>query len=211
LAYPTGKETDYPLVFNGQKRYYRWISPSVEAGAHVPLGERNQLAAWQVAPLTDLIRHLVGIRHQECRDDMSRLETLLALLAMEPGHFHLLLVEIRDMLSAFCRELRAHLAREEQDLFPVLLAAEQGMPLGIGHEDLELLRSLLEEEHGHEVGLLDDINVFTAAVATELPADSPLVRLRTSLAGLSVRFQEHITLENEVLFPRMGPRNAVPE
>lgn len=173
----------------------------------MPLGEQDQLAAWQVAPLTDLIRHLVGTRHQECRDDMGRLETLLALLAMEPGHFHLLLVEIRDMLSAFCRELRAHLAREEQDLFPVILAAEQGMPLGIGKEDVELLRSLLEEEHGHEVGLLDDINVFTAAVTTDLPADSPLVRLRASLAGLSVRFQEHIKLENQVLFPRMGQKD----
>ncbi len=177
----------------------------------MPLGEQDQLAAWQVAPLTDLIRHLVGTRHQECRDDMSQLETLLALLAMEPGPFHLSLVEIRDLLSPFCREMRAHLAREEQDLFPVLLAAEQGMTLGIGKEEVELLRSLLEEEHGREVGLLDDINVFTAALATDLPADSPLVRLRTSLAGLSVRFQEHIKLENQVLFPRMGQKRAITE
>ena len=171
------------------------------------LGEQEQLAAWQVAPLADLIRHLVGTCHQECRDDMSQLETLLALLAMEPGPFHLSLVEIRDLLSPFCSELRAHLAREEQDLFPVLLAAEHGMTPGI--EEVGLLRSLLEEEHGREVGLLDDINVFTEALATDLPADSPMVRLRASLAGLSARFQGHIKLENKVLFPRMGQKSAV--
>jgi regulator of cell morphogenesis and NO signaling len=177
----------------------------------VPLGEQDQLAEWQVAPITDLVRHLVGTRHQECRDDMSQLETLLALLAMEPGPFHLALVEIRNLLSPFCMELRAHLAREEQDLFPVLLATEQGLTPGIGKEELGLLRSLLEEEHGHEVGLLDDLNVFTAALATDLPADSPLVRLRASLAGLSARFKEHIRLENKVLFPRMGQKPEVPE
>ena len=168
------------------------------------LGEKDQLAVWQVAPLTDLIRHLVGVRHQECRDDMAQLETLLALNALEAGSFHLAMVELRDLVTPFCRELRAHLAREEQDLFPVLMAGEQGMTPGVGKEEMGLMRSLLEEEHVRELGLLDDIKVFTSALASGLPADSPLARLHASMARLSARFQEHVRLENQVLFPRMG-------
>jgi len=163
----------------------------------------EQLTAWQVAPLGDLIRHLVGSRHQECRDDMSDLETLLALSAMEPGPAHVNLTKIRDLLAHFCTELRAHLAREEGDLFPVLLAMEQGVAPGIGKEQLGLMRSLLEEEHVREAGLLRDILAFTAALPADQPADSPQGRLHGSLAGFSARFQDHLMLENQVLFPRM--------
>lgn len=168
------------------------------------LGEQEQLAAWQIAPLADLIRHLVGTRHQDCRDDMSGLETLLALAAMEPGPSHLAFVELRDLVSPFLAELRAHLAREERDLFPVLLAMEQGLTAGIGKEEIGLMRSLLEEEHCREVELLSDLQVFTEALAIEQPACSPLARLHASLTRFSARFQEHIKLENQVLFPRMG-------
>ena len=175
----------------------------------MPLGAQEPPAAWEVAPLTDLIRHLVGTRHKECREDMSGLETLLALIAMEPGTSLLALVELRDLISHFCTELRAHLAREERDLFPVLLAVELGMTPGIGKEDLGLMRSLLEQEHVHEAGLLGDISVLTAALATGQSTDTPLARLLASLAGLSARFQEHIQLEDRVLFPRMGQARAV--
>lgn len=168
------------------------------------LREQEPLTVWQIAPLTDLIRHLVGTRHQECRDDMSALETLLALVAMEPGPSHLALVEIRDLVGHFCTELRAHLAREERDLFPVLLAMEQDLPSESGKASLELMRSLLEEDHGQEAGLLRDIRIFAAALATDQPADSPMTRLHSLLAGLSERLQEHIQLESQALFPRIG-------
>jgi iron-sulfur cluster repair protein YtfE (RIC family) len=175
----------------------------------VPLTEHEQPTSWQAAPLTDLIHHLVGTRHQECRDDMSELETFLALNAMEPGPAHLDLVEIRDLMAHFCTELRAHLAREERDLFPVLLAMEQGMTPGIGKQHLGLMKSLLEEEHGHEAKLLQDIRIFTATLATGQPAESALARLQDLLAGLSARFEAHIQLESQALFPRMGQTDAV--
>lgn len=175
------------------------------------LREHEQATGWQAASLTDLLQHLVGTRHQECRDDMSRVETFLALIAMEPGPAHLDLVEIRELMALFCTELRAHLAREERDLFPVILAMEQGISPGIGKEHLGLMRSLLEEEHAHETALLRDVLVFAAALAINQPADSPLARLHDSLGGLSTRFEEHIRLESEVLFPRMGRARAVPE
>ena len=170
----------------------------------MPFEGQEQRTAWQVAPLADLIRHLVGSRHQECRVDMSGLETLLALSAMEPGPAHLALVEIRNLINLFCAELRAHLAREEADLFPVLLAMELGFASGTGNEHLGLMRSLLEEEHVRELGLLRDIQAFTEALATDQPADSPQGRLHEALTGFSTRFQDHLRLENQVLFPRMG-------
>jgi iron-sulfur cluster repair protein YtfE (RIC family) len=169
----------------------------------MPLEQHEHLAAWQVAPLGDLVRHLVGTHHQQCRDDMASLETLIALFAMEPGPVQLALLEIRDLLAHFCTGLRAHLAREECDLFPVLLAMEQGVTPGIGKEQLGLMRSLLEEEHVREVGLLRDLRVFTALLPTGQPADHPLARLRAALDGLAGRFQDHVQLENQVLFTRM--------
>jgi regulator of cell morphogenesis and NO signaling len=167
------------------------------------LEEKENLTAWQVAPLSALILHIVGTCHRECREDMAGLETLLALLAMEPGPGHLSLVEIRDLFAQFCAELRDHLAREERDLFPVLLAMERGMAPGAGKIQIRVLGSLLEEDHGREAGLLRDLRVFAEALAADLPADRPQARIHASMAALSVRFEEHVRLENEVLFPRM--------
>ncbi len=167
------------------------------------LEEKEKLTAWQVAPLGTLIHHIVGTCHQECREDMAGLETLLALLAMEPGPSRLSLVEIRDLFAQFCAELRAHMAREERDLFPVLLAMEQGVAPGPGKAQLEVLGSLLEAEHHKEAGLLRDLRIFAAALAKDSPAESPKARVHTSLVALSVRLEDHVGLENRVLFPRM--------
>jgi len=169
----------------------------------MPLGMNEELTTWLVTPLTDLIRHIVGTRHQECRVDMARLESLLALLAMEPGPSHLSLAEIRDLAAQFCVELRTHLAREERDLFPVLLALEQGMAPGIGKAQLGLLRSLLVEDHVKETRLLSDILIFARALATDLPPDSPQGRIHAAVVALAARFEGHVGLENQVLFPRM--------
>ena len=169
----------------------------------MPLEKQEQLTAWQVAPLGDLIRHLVGSRHQECRDDLGGLETMLALITMEPGPSHLALVKISHLMSQLCTELRAHLVREERDLFPVLLAMEQGGTPRIEQEHLGLMKSLLEEEHGHEGGLLRDIQVLTAALATDQPTNSPQARLQTALSEFSARLQEHMELEEQALFPRI--------
>jgi regulator of cell morphogenesis and NO signaling len=167
------------------------------------LDQKDELATWQSAPLTDLIRHLVSSRHQESREDMAGLETLLALLAMEPGPGHLALGQIRDLVARFCTEFRAHLAREEQDLFPVLLAMEQGQAPDPGNADLGLMGALLEEDHCKEAMLLQDIQVLAEALAGDPHADSAQARIHASVTALFERFVAHVRLENQILFPRM--------
>ena len=41
------------------------------------MNEKEERAAWMVAPLPDLVRHLVGNCHTECRVDMGILESML--------------------------------------------------------------------------------------------------------------------------------------
>lgn len=167
------------------------------------LETKEDLTAWQAATLADLVRHIVGTRHRECREDMAEVETLLSLLAMEPGEKHLSLVEIQNLVGHFCADLRGHLAREERDLFPVLLALEQNPAPGVDPSQLGLLGSLLAEDHVKEAGLLHDIRFLADALATDLPADSPQARLHAAVGNLAEHFEGHVQLEDKALFPRL--------
>lgn len=166
------------------------------------LDEKQEREAWKVAPIADLVRHLVGTCHRECRADMAELETLAELIALEEGPRNPTMVEVRDMISRFCTTMRAHLALEERNLFPYILAMDAGeVPEG-RKEHLESLKALLEGEHESEAGLLRSIRgLASALVATSSPG-GPEGRLHDSVKALAGRLQKHLYLENQVLFPR---------
>lgn len=166
------------------------------------LDEKQEREAWKVMPVADLVRHLVGTCHLECRADMADLETLAELIAMEDGHRNPTLVEIRDMISRFCTTMRAHLALEERNLFPYILAMDAGKVPEGRKEHLDSVRTLLEGEHEAEAGLLRSIRGLASALAATSTPGGPEIRLHESIKHLSGRLQKHLYLENQVLFPR---------
>ena len=164
-------------------------------------GDKEELAAWQIAPLADLVRHLVGKCHLECREDMARLETLVELTVLGEAKPQRPFLEIRELIEKFCREMRAHLTLEEHQLFPRLLGLEPGEDLS-GFQDLEALRKLLEGDHEAEASLLRSIRSLTGSLATPEEPDSQMGRIHACITILSQRLQKHLYLENQILFPR---------
>jgi regulator of cell morphogenesis and NO signaling len=168
----------------------------------VHLDEKQEREAWKVMPVADLVRHLVGTCHLECRSDMAALETLSELIALEEGRRNPTLVEIRDMITRFCTTMRAHLALEERNLFPYILAVDAGEAPQGRKEQLESVKTLLEGEHEAEAGLLRSIRGLASALAATSSPGGPETRLHGAIKALSGRLQKHLYLENQVLFPR---------
>ncbi|BDU78551.1 hemerythrin domain-containing protein [Mesoterricola sediminis] len=165
-------------------------------------GEKEEREAWKAAPLSDLVRHIVGSCHQECRVDMARLETLVELISLEeqapsPG-----LLEIRALIGKFCAGMRAHLALEERTLFPYILAREAGVEPGLTPEALASLKKVLEGDHEAEAGLLRSIRDLTLGFAGETDPASAEGRIHAAMKVLSQRLQKHMYLETHFLFPR---------
>ena len=168
----------------------------------MPQADKEQREAWKQAPLPDLVRHLVGTCHLECREDMARLETLVELVAMEEGYRRQDLLAIRDKVAQFANAMRAHLAMEERSLFPFILGLQDGRIPASRQESLEVLRAHLEKDHEAEAGLLRGSRVLTSTMAEEEEPSSSRSQIHAAMKVLSERLQMHLYLENQVLFPR---------
>ena len=164
--------------------------------------DKAEREAWQAAPLSVLVHHLVAVCHEECRVDMARLETLVELEALEGGSLNLDFLEVRDMISRFCTVMRTHLALEERNLFPYVIGLGDGAITPAQKEALGDMRQLLEADHEAEAGMLRTIRGLTAAMATSPDPASPESRIHEALMNLSGHLQKHFYLENQVLFPR---------
>ncbi len=166
-------------------------------------GTKEERQALMVAPLPDLVRFIVGSCHQECRTDMARLETLAELHAMEEGRRNPAFIEIRDLVSRFCVDMRSHLAMEERNLFPAIMAVEGAELPAARKEALASVRTLLEGDHEAEASLLRGIRSLAANLAADQDPESPEASLHEAIKTLSEHLQQHLYLENQVLFPRM--------
>ena len=172
-------------------------------GGLVGQSDKEAFAAWKVAPMGDLIRHLVGTCHLECRLDMARLETLMELVALENGRRTRSFLEARELVGTFCRDMRTHLSLEERNLFPHLLGMDQGGLRPEARDSLVPVRKLLEGDHETEATLLRSIRNLTGILAAEEDPASALGRIHEAIKVLSERLQRHFYLESQILFPRM--------
>ncbi len=159
----------------------------------------HEVDAWKTAPLADLIIHIVDRYHAEARITMARMENLVAEAVLLEGAEHPGLLTIRDEVSRFCRDFRAHMAMEESCLFPSLLNPGSGAPA----ELMPPLVKLLVDEHHAETGLFLRLRTLNEA---HLPADGVRnlrARLNHCFKVMEKSLQGHIFLETQVLFRRV--------
>ncbi len=142
-------------------------------------------AVWFGVPTAELIRHLLDTHHVFTRTEIKRLRPLVA---SQPQ-----LAELSKLFEALANELEPHLEKEEQILFPMMQQrVDVCGPIAVMEEEHEQVRDLLRELRG--------------ATSNYTPPEdaSPSLRvLYSGLAALEADLQEHIHLENDVLFVRV--------
>jgi len=141
------------------------------------------ITRWDAAPLGELIDHIVATYHRPLPCELDQVQALARRAlgrSLDDG-----LEELRDLLLE-------HTRREEELVFPWLRTPRQG---GAG-----LLVNLLEHEHGDTVRRVRELR---RRVDDPSSSGRPAVRaLSTRLRRLEAALDEHIGLENHVLFPR---------
>jgi regulator of cell morphogenesis and NO signaling len=138
-----------------------------------------------------LIQHIVRIHHQSIRQELPRLAVMAGMVADKYGER----VPELKLIAAAVEELRAemaeHICKEEQVLFPYIAQVEETPLLAFRPQDHERARLVLE-------GLRTLSRAFRAPVW----ACSTFVAFYEGLRIFADTFDEHIRLENDVLFPR---------
>ncbi|MBZ4421965.1 DUF542 domain-containing protein [Myxococcus sp. RHSTA-1-4] len=152
-------------------------------------------AQWQEAPLAALITHLVEDYHRPLEEDLKRLDALAVRVlevhgSKEPERLGRLLATLRILEEL----LGAHLAKEEQVLFPWILSGRAPAP--VAPIQVMLL------EHAHVEQCLARLRTLTNDYVAPAGACRTWRELWERLARLERELDEHTWLEDEVLFPR---------
>jgi len=150
---------------------------------------------WDDEPLADLIEHIVHDFHEPLREELPRLAGMAKkVYAVHREKDPERLGEILEKIQGLRTELEAHMMKEEQVLFPMILAGRG--PMAIGPV------SVMEAEHAHAGDMLSRLRQLTDQYLPPEDACNTWRALWAGLEDLEHQLHVHIHLENNILFPR---------
>lgn len=162
---------------------------------------------WQNQLLADLIAHITSNHHAFVRAESPRLEALAAKVVGVHGKNHPELLQVQAIFSALAEELRVHLMKEEQILFPYVLIMEESTlagepaPPAMFGTVMNPVRMMMQEHDG--VGeALRSLRSVTSDYKVPEDACISYRTLYDALLGFESDLHQHIHLENNILFAR---------
>lgn len=158
------------------------------------LAEEPAEKDWRAAPLAEIIDHIIVRFHDRHREQLP--ELILQATKVERVHADKPNVPkgLAKYLTMLHQELSSHMMKEEQILFPMI---KQGMGTQAGGPI-----SVMESEHDDAGELLDVIKHTTNNVTPPPEACTTWKAMYNGINELIEDLMNHISLENNVLFPR---------
>lgn len=161
----------------------------------------------QQATASDLIAYILDKHHVYTKDEMARLEPLADKVVGAHGANHSELLAIRDLLRQLFADLRQHMFKEEQILFPFIIALDKARqqnrpapfaPFGTVDNPVRMMLA----EHDTAGDILREMRKLSADY--KVPADA-CISYKTfyeALGAFEQDLHQHIHLENNLLFPK---------
>lgn len=167
----------------------------------------NITSAWDNVPLSSLIDHIVQTHHAFCRREVLRLTVLLREVLNKHARSHPELVRIQTLFSRMSSDLSMHLLKEEQTLFPYITRVEDTVTRGIpvswppfGTVQNPIRMMILEHNQtGEEI---EQIRKLSSEYTPPGDACGRYATLWSGLEAFDRNMQEHVQLEDNLLFPR---------
>jgi regulator of cell morphogenesis and NO signaling len=159
--------------------------------------------AWEVRPLDEVVDFIVDTHHAFTRAAIARITPLLAKVAREHGARHAELARVGRAFSALAAEMEPHMLREERVLFPYIRSmALPGQPATAPFGTVRNPVRMMMAEHDRAADQLAEIHDATGGFLAPASACTSYRALYAALAELSLDLLKHVSLENNVLFPR---------
>lgn len=162
---------------------------------------------WSSELLSDLIDHIVDRHHAYTREELDRLEPLLAKVCSVHGQRHPELLTIRRLFGGLSQELTMHMMKEEQVLFPYITRMEEAVlerrpvvPPMFGTVQNPV--QMMIHEHDDAGQALHEMRGLSAGYTVPQDACVSFQTLYRVLDEFERDLHQHIHLENNILFPR---------
>jgi len=155
---------------------------------------------WQIAPLSDLIAHIMSHHHAYLKAALPRIADLFTKVVRAHSEREPVLLEVSEIFGILKEELDAHLMKEEMILFPTIAKLEESGGSGACLVEHPIARMKYEHESADRA--LAQMRHLTRDYYPPDEACSTYRALFDALVELESDLHEHIHLENSVLFPR---------
>jgi len=162
---------------------------------------------WGEQSLASLVSNIVEKHHSYCREEGLRLQPLLAKVVSKHGGHRPELSQVQDLFTALGNELSMHMMKEEQMLFPYIIALEESAthksappraPFGTVQNPVRMM----VQEHDDAGHLLKEIRSLSGNFTAPPDACPSFKALCQGLEAFEADLHQHIHLENNILFPR---------
>jgi regulator of cell morphogenesis and NO signaling len=161
---------------------------------------------WTDVPFAELTTYIVQVHHRRARRMLVDLLDAVGCVLSGHAQKHPELWTIKNALEDLTHRLVPHMLREERYLFPYIASMDRAVPddsmLVPMFGTLEYPLRSIRHDHGEDEGFL---NVMAQASNHFSPPANACARHRmfySMLAEFKRDLEQHIQLENDVLFPR---------
>ncbi len=163
---------------------------------------------FQQLSVAELVQYILDKHHVYTRDEMDRLEALAEKVVGAHGANHSELLSMRDLLQQLFAELKGHMFKEEQILFPFVVELEQSVsqqrpapfaPFSSVNNPIRMMMF----EHDNAGEILRELRKLSSNY--KLPSDACMTykTFYEALEAFELDLHQHIHLENNLLFPKV--------
>ncbi len=171
---------------------------------------------WYAALLAELVSHIVEVHHGYMKQVLPQLRLLTQKVLNAYGAHHgEMLRQVQDLFRALDAELTPHLMKEEEILFPYIVALEAHVRDGVAKPSAcfgSVRNPIRQREHEHESAgaTLAKLREVTANYALPQDACPTFAAMYEEFQHMEADLHQHIHLENNILFPRI-PKKVLPQ
>jgi regulator of cell morphogenesis and NO signaling len=170
-------------------------------------GKDNDTVDFQNLSLIELITHILETHHVFTKSELDRLDALTAKVIGAHATNHPELLKVGELFRQLSADLKPHMFKEENVLFPYMkateLAASENRPrpfAPFGTVDNPI--RVMTKEHDTAGDILRELRTVTSNYSVPSDACISYQTLYQALAEFEKDLHQHIHLENNILFPK---------
>lgn len=154
--------------------------------------------------LSELCDHIEQTHHAYLREELPRLAAMAYRVANAHGQNHSWTIALNNVFVNMAQEMQSHMQKEEQILFPMIRAMEEGNVHALAHCGGSVSNPIrvMESEHENAGNALEQMNDLSSGYTAPEGACNTFRALLDGLRELEQDMQQHVHKENNILFPK---------
>lgn len=176
------------------------IMNELEDSINNNLKNNSSFKNWKEESLSNVIAYILDKHHTFMKKTLNELnELVFKILKVHYETDGEILLKVHQLFGTLKTELEAHLVKEEENLFPLIIEYEKSKDSDLRNKILDFINDT-EEEHDAAGDLFKELEIITKDFKPPIDACYSYKRTYELLEHLEKDTFNHIHMENSILF-----------